>query len=176
MNRRTKSQLRVSAAAIKTPRTAATAAVSKRHENRTDTRLTSSGKVSGSVQGDADCWSKGTTGSRPRRRANRNANAPFTQRKTVEPRKTAKKRATLVPKVVQKTSRYPTVANHNQSTKKSLVRLRAIRQATITTLATMMRLHRILHLHLGSSGAIERDYFGRLERFESWSTCGGAPL
>ena len=72
--------------------------------------------------------SKATGSQGPWRRANRNASVPFTQRKMVEPTKTAKNRMTLVPKIVQKTSRYPTAENQSKSTRKSLVNPSAIRQ------------------------------------------------
>src|SRR5260221_224765 len=91
------------------------------------------------------------TGSQgPRRRATRNASVPLIHRATVETAKTAKKRMALAPKMVQKTSKYPTVENHSQSSRKSLASPSAIRQATMTMIATAMPLQRISHLRPAS--------------------------
>src|SRR5438552_9600804 len=73
-------------------------------------------------------------------RANREARAPFTHRRMADPAKTAKKRTALLPRIVQKTSRYPMAENHAQSTRKSLVRPSTMKQATMTITATEMAL------------------------------------
>src|ERR1700730_11646677 len=54
--------------------------------------------------------------------------------------KTAKKRTALLPRTVQKTSRYPMAENQAQSTRKSLVRPSTMKEATMTITATAMAL------------------------------------
>src|SRR5216684_3554228 len=150
MNRRTTSQLPVSPMAIRIPRTTATPGTRKRQGSCGGASPNSSGTVSDNVRRVADPRSKDTGSQGPRRRATRNASVPLIHRATVERAKTAKKRMALVPKMVQKTSKYPTVENHSQSTRKSLASPSAIRQATMTMIATAMPLHRISHLHPAS--------------------------
>src|SRR5215472_16426019 len=50
-----------------------------------------------------------------------------------DPAKTAKKRAALPPRIVQKTPRYPTAENQAQSTRKLLIRPSMMREARMTT-------------------------------------------
>src|SRR3974377_2339631 len=57
-----------------------------------------------------------------------------------DPAKTAKKRTALPPRIVQKTSRYPTAENQAQSTRKLLVRPSTMRQAKMTMTAIVMPL------------------------------------
>src|SRR5437667_6261882 len=57
-----------------------------------------------------------------------------------DPAKTAKKRTALLPRIVQKTSRYPMAENQAQSTRKSLVRPSTMKEATMTITATAMPL------------------------------------
>src|SRR5207245_5874139 len=73
-------------------------------------------------------------------RANREARNPFTHRRRADPAKTAKKRTALLPRIVQKTSRYPMAENQAQSTRKSLVRPSTMKQATMTITAAAMAL------------------------------------
>src|SRR5438132_9322752 len=84
-------------------------------------------------------------------RANREARAPFTQRRMADPAKTKKKRTALLPRIVQKTSRYPMAENHAQSTRKSLVRPSTMKQATMTITATAMALLGISNSLVASS-------------------------
>ena len=121
----------------------ATPAMSKRHGSRAAASANSSGNASGNVRTFADPRSKGTGNHGPARWANRNASVPFTQRKTAEPTKTAKKRTAFVPKIVQKTSTYPTAENQTKSTRTSLVNPSAIRQAAMTTPVAVIPLHRV---------------------------------
>src|ERR1700730_1995631 len=71
--------------------------------------------------------------------------------------KTAKKRTALLPRIVQKTSRYPMVENHAQSTRKSLVRPSTMKQATMTITATAMALLGISNSLGGSSCSCPSD-------------------
>src|SRR6202022_913787 len=75
-----------------------------------------------------------------RGRADRGARNPFPHRRMADIAKTAKKRTAVLPRIVQKTSRYPMVENHAQSTRKSLVRPSTMKEATMTITATAMAL------------------------------------
>src|SRR5207237_10785489 len=77
---------------------------------------------------------------RPRRRANRKAREPFSQRKIADIAKTAKKRTALPPRIVQNTPVYPIAENQVQSTRKSVVRPSTTKHATMTITATEMAL------------------------------------
>src|SRR5215471_19655853 len=68
-----------------------------------------------------------------------------------DPAKTAKKRAALPPRIVQKTPRYPTPENQAQSTRKLLVRPSMMREARMTTTATATPLLGITPSLVGSS-------------------------
>src|SRR5215471_21670444 len=77
-----------------------------------------------------------------------------------DPAKTAKKRAALPPRIVQKTPRYPTAENQAQSTRKLLVRPSMMREARMTTTATATPLLGITppswvrHLHVRVTGLL----------------------
>src|SRR5713101_8709230 len=121
----------------------ATPATTKRHGRREYAGPNSADNVSGNVRPLADLPPTAAGSQGHSRRAKRDASAPFTHSATVETAKTATKRTALAPRMVQKTSKYPTAENHSQSTRKSLASPSAIRQATMTMIATAMPLHRI---------------------------------
>src|SRR5215831_12405053 len=74
-----------------------------------------------------------------------------------DPAKTAKKRAALPPRIVQKTPRYPTAENQAQSTRKLLVRP-SMREAKMTTTATAMPLLGISTSLVCSSSSCPGDW------------------
>ena len=83
-------------------------------------------------------WSAAESRSR-RCHVSRKAIVAFNQRSEVDMAKTAIKRAAFVAKIVQKTSTYPMVENHAQSTTKSLAYAATMRQTTMTAMGTPMR-------------------------------------
>src|ERR1700686_2283169 len=95
-----------------------TARMSKRHGSSGDASPNNPVRAPGKTRTVAKPGSR-TAESRSRRcHANRNEIAPFIQSSEVDTAKTAMKRTAFVAKIVQKTSTYPIVENHAQSTTK----------------------------------------------------------
>src|SRR6516225_6039910 len=137
-----RSHLPVSPMAMSSPRTSATARMSKRHCNGDSGSPYEPAIGPGKARTAA--WGSKAAGSRNRSlNANRYARVAFAQRSKVEMAKTTTKRAALAANVVQKTPTYPIDENHAQSTTTAVMRPSA-KSNTMAAIGTPKRLQSML--------------------------------